>query len=195
MKRHFENLITRASRAVKHWWLLMCAGVLAIIAGICVFAFPVESYVTLGVLFGVLMLVTGAAQLIIASTSGNYLMMRGYVVVGGVLDLILGIFLCVYPGVSLFLLPVMMGLWLMYHSFMIISLGGDMDTFRISGSGMTIVGGVLLLLLSIFVLVDPFSVGVVTVLVVAGVGLILLGLLMCSLSLMLRNIKDASAEA
>lgn len=195
MKRHFENLAARAARAVKHWWLLMCAGVLAIIAGICVFAFPVESYVTLGVLFGVLMLVTGAAQLIIASTSGNYLMMRGYVVVGGVLDLILGIFLCVYPGVSLFLLPVMMGLWLMYHSFMIISLGGDMDTFRISGSGMTIVGGVLLLLLSIFVLVDPFSVGVVTVLVVAGVGLILLGLLMCSLSLMLRNIKDASEES
>jgi uncharacterized membrane protein HdeD (DUF308 family) len=173
----------------------MCAGVLAVIAGICVFAFPVESYVTLGVLFGVLMIVTGAVQLIIASTSGNYLMMRGYVVVGGVVDLILGIFLCVYPGVSLFLLPVMMGLWLMYHSFMIISLGGDMDTFRISGSGMTIVGGVLLLLLSIFVLVDPFSVGVVTVLIVAGAVLILLGLLMCSISVMLRNIKDVSAEA
>ena len=194
MKRHFENLTARASRAIRHWWLLMCVGILAIIAGICVFAFPVESYVTLGVLFGVLMLFTGAAQLIIASSSGNYLMMKGYIVVGGVLDLILGIFLCVYPGVSLFLLPVMMGLWLMYHSFMIISLGGDMDTFNISGSGMTIAGGVLLLLLSVFVLVDPFSVGVVTVLVVAGVGLILLGLLMCSISLTLRKINDV-AEA
>lgn len=69
-----------------------------------------------------------------------------------------------------------------------------MDTFNISGSGMTIAGGVLLLLLSVFVLVDPFSVGVVTVLVVAGVGLILLGLLMCSISLTLRKINDV-AEA
>ena len=173
----------------------MCVGVLAIIAGVCVFAFPVESYVTLGVLFGILMLATGAVQLIIASTSGNYLMMRGYVVVGGVLDLILGIFLCVYPGVSLFLLPIMMGLWLMYHSFMIIALSGDMDTFKISGSGLTMAGGILLLLLSIFVLVDPFSVGVVTVLVVAGIGLILLGVLMCSIAVVLRNIKDISEEA
>ena len=188
MKRHFENLIARAARAVRHWWLLMLAGILAIVAGICVFAFPIESYVTLSILFGVLMLLTGAIQLIVASTSGNYLMMRGYIIVGGVLDVILGVFLCVYPGISLFLLPIMMGLWLMYHSFIIISLGGDMSTFRISGSGMTIVGGILLLLLSVFVLVDPFSVGVVTVLTVAGAGLILLGVLLCSIAAVLKDL-------
>ena len=164
---------------------------LAIAAGICVFVFPVESYVTLSILFGILMLITGAVQLIIASTSGNYLMMRGYIIVGGVLDVILGIFLCVYPGISLFLLPIMMGLWLMYHSFMIISLGGDMSTFNIPGNGMMILGGILLLLLSIFVLVDPFSVGVVTVLAVAGIGLILLGILTCSVSIALKGLgKD-----
>ena len=188
MKRHFENLAARAARAIRHWWLLMLAGLLAIAAGICVFVFPVESYVTLSILFGILMLITGAVQLIIASTSGNYLMMRGYIIVGGVLDVILGIFLCVYPGISLFLLPIMMGFWLMYHSFMIIALGGDMSTFKIPGNGMMILGGVLLLLLSIFVLVDPFSVGVVTVLTVAGAGLILLGVLMCSTSVALKDV-------
>jgi len=188
MKRHFENLAARAARAIRHWWLLMLAGLLAIAAGICVFVFPVESYVTLSILFGILMLVTGAVQLVIASTSGNYLMMRGYIIVGGVLDVILGIFLCVYPGISLFLLPIMMGFWLMYHSFMIIALGGDMSTFKIPGNGMMILGGVLLLLLSIFVLVDPFSVGVVSVLTVAGAGLILLGVLMCSTSVALKDV-------
>ena len=193
MKRHFENLAARAARVIRHWWLLMLAGLLAIAAGICVFVFPVESYVTLSILFGILMLITGAVQLIIASTSGNYLMMRGYIIVGGVLDVILGIVLCVYPGISLFLLPIMMGFWLMYHSFMIIALGGDMSTFKIPGNGMMILGGVLLLLLSIFVLVDPFSIGVVTVLTVAGAGLILLGVLMCFISVALKDIgKDVS---
>ena len=66
-----------------------------------------------------------------------------------------------------------------------------MSTFKISGNGMMILGGILLLLLSIFVLVDPFSVGVVTVLTVAGVGLILLGVLMCAISVVLKEIgKD-----
>ena len=188
MKRHFENLTARASRAIRHWWLLLIAGLLCIAAGICVFVFPVESYVTLSILFGILMLLTGAAQLIIASTSGNYLMMRGYYIVGGVLDVIRGIFLCVYPGVSLMALPIIMGLWLMYNSFIIISLGGDMDTFRLSGGGMLIVLGILLLILSIFVLIDPFSVGIITVLTVAGIGLILLGIVFCAISVRLKDL-------
>ena len=53
--------------------------------------------------------------------------------------------------------------------------------------------GILLLILSIFVLVDPFSVGVATVLFVAGIGLILLGALFCSISVKLRDLhKDMS---
>jgi uncharacterized membrane protein HdeD (DUF308 family) len=191
MKRHFENLTARASRVIRHWWLMLIAGILCIVAGVCVFAFPIESYVTLSVLFGVLMLLTGAAQLIVASTSGNYLMMKGYFIVGGVLDVILGIFLCLYPGVSLVVLPIMMGLWLMYHSFIIISFGGDMDTFRLSGGGMLIVLGILLLMLSVFVLVDPFSVGIVTVLTVAGVGLLMLGLIFCAISAKLKDLHRA----
>lgn len=196
MKRHFENLVAKASRAVKHWWLMLIAGILCIAAGICVFVFPVESYVVLSILFGIVMLLTGVGQLIIASTSGNYLMMRGYFIVGGIMDLILGIFLCVYPGVTLVVLPFMMGLWLMYHSFVLIAFGGDMDTFKVSGSASMIILGILVLILSIFVLLNPFSAGVVTVLVVAGAGLLLLGITFCVLAAKLRDLKiDLAVEA
>lgn len=140
------------------------------------------------------MLLVGAGQLVIASTSGNYLMMKGYFIVGGILDLILGIFLCVYPGVTLVVLPFMMGLWLMYHSFMLISFGGDMDTFKISGSGSMVILGILILVLSIFVLLNPFSAGVVTVLVVAGAGLILLGITFCMVASKLKELKRELAE-
>ncbi len=188
MKRHFENLTSKVSRAVQHWWLLLIAGLLCVVLGIVVFVFPLESYVTLAILTGVVMLVVGAAQLIIASTSGNYLAMRGYMIVGGVIDLILGIFLCVYPGVTMVVLPIMMGIWMMYHSFMMIAFGGDLDTFRIDGGGTVIFGGVILLLLSILILVNPFAAGIAAVIVVAGVGLILFGLLLCWLSVKLKDI-------
>ena len=193
MKRHFENLTAKAARAIRHWWLMLIAGILCIAAGICVFVFPVESYLTISILFGVVMLLTGAGQLIIASTSGNYLMMKGYFIVGGILDLILGIFLCVYPGVTLVVIPFMMGLWLMYHSFMLISFGGDMETFRVSGSAFMIILGILILMLSVFVLLNPFSAGIVTVLTVAGVGLILLGVTFCVLAAKLRDLKKEFA--
>ena len=179
MKRHFENLTERAGRAVQHWWLMMLAGILCFALGIAVFVFPLQSYVTLSILAGILMLLVGAAQLIIASTSGNYLAMRGYMLVGGVIDLILGLLLCVYPGVTMALLPVMLGIWMMYHSFMMIAFGGDLETFRVKGSGWTILGGVLLLALSFVVLVNPFSAGIAAVIVLSGVGLIVFGILLC----------------
>lgn len=188
MKRHFENLTSKAGRAVRHWWLMMAAGILTVAAGIAVFVFPMESYVALSILIGILMLAVGAAQLIVALTSGNYLAMRGYMVVGGIIDVLLGLFLCVYPGVTFALLPVMLGIWMMYHSFMMISFGGDLETFNIGGSTSVVVGGILLLLLSIMVLANPLSAGVATVVVMAGLGLIVLGLLLCWLALKLKNI-------
>lgn len=190
MKRHFENLTAKVGRVIRHWWLLMIAGLLCIAAGVVIFVFPMDSYLTLSIIFGVLMLIVGAAQLIIASTSGNYLAMRGYIIVGGILDLLLGIFLCAYPAVTVVVLPIMLGIWLMYHSFMIIAFGGDMETFKLDGSVWVILGGILLLLLSFLVLVNPFSVGIATVVVFAGVGLILFGCLLCCESVLLRRLHE-----
>lgn len=188
MKRHFENLTNKVGRAVQHWWLMMLAGIVCVAMGIAVFVFPLQSYVVLSILTGVMMLVVGAAQLVVASTSGNYLAMRGYMIVGGVIDVLLGIFLCVYPGVTLALLPILLGIWLMYHSFMLISFGGDLETFRVKGSGWTVFGGVILLLLSITVLLNPFSAGIATVILVAGVGLLVMGVLICMASMIFRDI-------
>lgn len=188
MKRHFENLTKMASRAVMHWWLFLIAGVLCTLTGIAVFVFPLESYVTLSILFGVLMLVTGAAKLITASVSGNYFLMKGYVIIGGLLDLILGLFLCIYPGVTLMLLPIMMGFWMMYNSFMLFAFADDLGTLQVPGSGLITAGGILLLVLSIVVLVNPFGAGIATVVIIAGTGLVVFGFLLCSLSVKLKDI-------
>lgn len=168
----------------------MLAGVLCVAAGIAVFVFPLESYVALSICFGVLMLIVGAVQLIIASTSNNYLMMKGYVIVGGVLDLILGLFMCLYPGITLMLIPIMLGIWMMYHSFMIVAFGGDLDTFNVKGNGLVIAAGILLLLLSILILMNPFGVGVAAVVVMAGIGLLLFGIILCVMSLKLKDIHN-----
>ena len=188
MKRHFENLVDRATRAIKHWWLLLLAGILCMALGIVVFVFPLERYVTLSILFGVLLLLIGAAQLIISATSGNYLMMRGYLIVGGIIDLLIGIFLCINPGITLVALPIIMGISLMYNSFLVIAFGGDLDTFRISGGAWMTVGGILMLVLSILVLLNPLSFGIEMVVVLAGIGLLMFGIMLCSVAMRVKSI-------
>lgn len=188
MKRHFENLTAKAARAIRHWWLYMICGILCIAAAVAVFAFPMDSYMTLGVLFGVLMLITGIVQLAVGVASGNYFAMRGYVIAGGVLDLILGLLLCANPAVTLMLMPILLGIWMLYHSFMLMAFGGDLETFNVQGSGWTMAGGALLMIISVIVLLNPFSAGVTAVVVLTGIGLAVLGILLCILSMKMKDI-------
>ena len=186
----FDEILKSAGKVVRRWWLGLILGVLLVVAGIVVFCNPVESYMALSVMFGVLMLLSGLSELVVSLGSRNYFMMRGYSIVGGILDLMLGIFLCVYPQVTLVVLPVVIGIWLLYHSFMIIGFGGDLSAFRLPGSGWTIFGGVMMLVLGLLMVIMPLTVGVAALAFVTGCAMIVAGAVAIALSLKLRQLHD-----
>lgn len=186
----FDEILKSAGKVVRRWWLGLILGVLLVVAGIVVFCNPVESYMALSVMFGVLMLLSGLSELVVSLGSRNYFMMRGYSIVGGILDLLLGIFLCVYPQVTLVVLPVVIGIWLLYHSFMIIGFGGDLSAFRLPGSGWTIFGGVMMLVLGLLMVIMPLTVGVAALVFVTGCAMIVAGAVAIALSLKLRQLHD-----
>ena len=186
----FDEILKSAGKVVRRWWLGLILGVLLVVAGIVVFCNPVESYMALSLMFGVLMLLSGLSELVVSLGSRNYFMMRGYSIVGGILDLLLGIFLCVYPQVTLVVLPVVIGIWLLYHSFMIIGFGGDLSAFRLPGSGWTIFGGVMMLVLGLLMVIMPLTVGVAALAFVTGCAMIVAGAVAIALSLKLRQLHD-----
>ena len=186
----FDEILKSAGKVVRRWWLGLILGVLLVVAGIVVFCNPVDSYMALSVMFGVLMLLSGLSELVVSLGSRNYFMMRGYSIVGGILDLLLGIFLCVYPQVTLVVLPVVIGIWLLYHSFMIIGFGGDLSAFRLPGSGWTIFGGVMMLVLGLLMVIMPLTVGVAALVFVTGCAMIVAGAVAIALSLKLRQLHD-----
>ena len=190
MDNLFDKVTERAGKTIRHWWLFMTTGILAIIAGIVVFCNPLDSYLALSLMFGILMVVYGIAELVISSTSRNYFTSRGYSIVNGILNLLLGIFLCCWPRVTLVALPVILGVWTMFNSFTIIGLGSDMDSFRVKGAGWVIACGVILLLLSLGITLYPLTIGTVAVIVLTGTVLILFGALTIALSLRLRRIHE-----
>lgn len=186
----FNEIVGKAGKIVRRWWLGLVLGVLLVVAGIVVFCNPVESYMALSVMFGVLMLLSGITELAVALGSRNFFMMRGYSIVGAILDLLLGIFLCVYPQVTLVVLPVVIGIWLLWHSFMVIGFGGDLSTFRLPGSGWTIFGGVMMLILGLMMVIMPLTVGVAALAFVTGCAMIVAGAMAIALSLKLRQLHD-----
>lgn len=193
MSNFISQLSDRAARAIRCWWLFLLCGLLCIAAGFAVFCNPLESYMTLSLLFGVVMLVTGIVELTVAASSRNYFMMRGYNIVGGILDVIVGILLSAMPSVTAALLPVFLGIWIMYHSFMLIGLAGDLSSFNVPGAGWGVAGGVLLLILSVLIIFKPFF-GAAVVVILTGVALVVIGAIMIAGSLRLRRLHKCIQE-
>lgn len=190
MNTFFTQVSEKAGRVIRNWWILLIVGILSIIAGIVVFCRPVESYITLSLMFGVLMLITGTAELVTSLSSRNYFMMRGYNLVGAVLDILLGLFLCFKPEITLLVLPILLGIWALFHSFMLIGFGGDLSGLRVNGSGWIIFGGITLLLLSLMIILNPFSFGTAAVVILTGVVLILFGMALLGAAGKLRKLHS-----
>ena len=91
--------------AVKNWWLSLLVGLLYIIVAIYLMFAPLASYVALSILFSVSMFVSGLFEIAFALANKKGISSWGWYLAGGIIDLILGIFLMASPGLSMEVLP------------------------------------------------------------------------------------------
>lgn len=186
-------LVENSKRAIRHWWLLLLVGVLLLAVGVAIFFYPQQSYLGLAVLFGWLIFFSGVFETALAATSRHFITGRGWMLAGGVIEIILGLILISNVAISEVALPIVLGFWLLMRSFSTIGLGGDMTTLGIHGAGWTIFTGILLLLCSLWILLQPLVFGSTAVLVWVGVSLLFAGAGACSMAFQLRHahhVKD-----
>ena len=112
-----SNLIEDIKYNVKNWWLYVVSGVLFIATGIAIYAWPIASYVSLSIVFSILMLSNGFSQIVFASDNRNLLRGWGWILVSGIIDVALGTYLLLYPTVTMVTLPYFVGFWLIFRSF------------------------------------------------------------------------------
>lgn len=180
---NLTSLIEHSRQAIRYWWLLVIVGVALFAAGLLVFAFPAQSYLGMSLLFGWLMLLSGMLEVVLASTNRHFITGRGWMLAGGIIEIILGVILISHVALSAATLPVFLGFWLLLRAFATIGLGGDMRTLEIPGAGWTLFSGILLMICSLWILFRPLVVGSAAVIVWVGISLLFAGVGAMSLSL------------
>lgn len=190
----FNHLTSKASRVIKNWWLLLIAGILCVAGGIAAFCYPQDSYYTFSLTIGIVLLAVGITELAVALTSRNLFLTRGYNIAGGILDILLGIMLCSMPGITMVTLPIFLGICLIYHSFMIIGFGSDLAAFNVPGRSWCTLGGVLMLIVSIFMVLKPFDFGAPVIVALLGCALIVFGAVMIAMSIKLHKLHGFFQE-
>lgn len=190
----FDTLFEHSKRMVRYWWLMLLTGIALFVLGILIFVYPMQSYVGMALIFGWVILFSGVAQVVLSAANRHFITGRGWMLAGGIIEIVLGLILVFNTAFSAVSLPVFLGFWLLFRGFSAIGLGGDMQAMRVPGSGWTIASGVLLLLCALWMIFQPLVFGTTAVIVWVGVSLLFAGAAACSFAVQLRRAHECFKE-
>ncbi|HET9778857.1 MAG TPA: HdeD family acid-resistance protein [Propionibacteriaceae bacterium] len=173
------------SLAKKIWIFAIVRGVLAIIFGLIALFAPIATAIVLAIVVGVYAIVNGVFDIIeaIRHRGSSSMVLR---IVLGAISILFGILVLVWPGISLTILVILVGIWAIIIGILQIMASVRHRSVPNSGWVWGIVGGALSILFGILVLVWPGT-GLVSIIWIIGIWAIVWGITLVVLGVQLRN--------
>ena len=189
-----NELVGGLGYAVKNWWMSLLLGLLYIAVALCLLFAPVSSYVALSVIFSISILVSGILEIFFAVGNKKIINSWGWYLAGGIIDLLIGIYLVFYPLVSMELIPFIVAFWLMFRGFSATGYSMDLKRYGTRNWGWYMVFGILAILCSIGVIWQP-ALGAFTLVYMIAYALLIIGIFRVMLSFELKSLHKRNKEA
>jgi uncharacterized membrane protein HdeD (DUF308 family) len=182
------NVLSEIKDTIKYWWIYMLVGVLFILGSIYIFSNPAESYLSLSLFFAFMILVDGIGSVILSISSRKVMEGWGWQLASGILSTMIGLSLLVHPELSLAILPLFVGFWVLLKGSFLIGVSFDLKKVGTDGWGWTLFLGVMTVLFGLAMVMNPV-IGASMVLSFTAIGFLFIGLAILFISLKLRNFK------
>jgi uncharacterized membrane protein HdeD (DUF308 family) len=111
----------------------------------------------------------------------------GWMLTGGILEVLLGLLLCFYPGLSIGTLYLFVGFYIMFSGCGLIAASIDMQKFGIKKWGWILASGIISILFAFLVIANPLFGGAAVAFLV-GFAFIFAGVALVMFSFKLRNV-------
>jgi len=181
-------MTTLLESQIKHWWISLLLGILFVAMGIWVIMTPIASYLTLSIFFSAVIFTSGVFGVFFSIANKEHMKGWGWHLIGSILDLVIGTILLIYPSLSMVVLPFVVGFWFMFSGFATIGVSGEFKSMGWKQSGWGIAFGVLMILFSFLLIINPL-IGAVTVVYMTSMAFFTLGFFRIYLSFQLKKIN------
>ena len=188
MKTVFDGI----EHSVKNWWMSLILGILYIGVAICLMFAPLSSYVALSIVFSISMLISGILEILFA-ISNKHVSSWGWYLAGGIIDLIIGIYLVAYPMVSMEIIPFLIAFWLMFRGFSATGYSMDLKRYGTRDWGWYMAFGILAILCSIGIIWQPGA-GAFTLVYLIAYALLIIGIFRVMLGIELKSLHKKNKE-
>lgn len=182
----------RSERLVSYWWLSLIAGVVLIAIGFFVIVNPAASYLSFAVWFGVAVMFSGILTLVQSLSSFNRYIRRGWLILASIADIIIGIILVFNAVFSAFIMPILLGAWLLYRGVATLMQGIDLKSHSVRGSGWMIFYSAIVIIVGLAVLWMPGTLGVEAVILFVAIAFVSYGMSMITLGFRLLDVHRAA---
>ncbi|HLV39835.1 HdeD family acid-resistance protein [Xanthomarina sp.] len=157
------------------WWLQIALGIVFIAFGIWIALVPKESYPELSVFFAIAILITGAFEITRAIKNKNYSLNWKWYLFGGLADTIVGVILLANLELTMKLLPILLGAWIVLRGILYIILSLEVRKGSFSRWFVLLFFGILIISMGVLILVIP-EFGTHTIVYATSMAFILIGI-------------------
>ena len=187
------GILQQAKQSIKYWWLFVLLGAFLTFGGIYIMFTPLESYITISIFVSILIFFNGISDIVVAVSNREIIKGWGWFLTGGILELLLGIVLMRHPQITMNVLPLLVGFWLMFGAISSISTAFEIRSYKIKGWGWIMGLGVLLLLFSVLVFMNPIY-GSSMIVFFTAFAIISYGMSYIVIGMKLKQIKDLAGD-
>ncbi len=171
----------------KHWWQVAVRGLIALLFGIILLAWPGVSLFIFAILFGAFAFVDGIFTLVAAVNYKARAGQRTWLFVRGILGIIVGIITFFWPAITELALVLLIGAWALVAGIM--ELNFAFRAVRETGAKwLFAVSGILSIILGILLLVSPIA-AIIAVIWIIGAYAVIVGIVLIILGFRLRSSK------
>jgi uncharacterized membrane protein HdeD (DUF308 family) len=113
---------------------------------------------------------------------------RGWLILASIADIIIGIILIFNTLISAFVMPILLGAWLLYRGIAMLMQGIDLKSHSVRGSGWLIFYSAIVIIVALAVLWMPATLGVEAVILFVAIAFVSYGVSMVTLAFRLLDI-------
>lgn len=183
------TIVQKAAGSIKNWWLYLVIGILLALGSIYVFMTPLASFVSLALVFSMLMLFDGIGTIITSISNRDNIKGWGWHLAIGIIGTLIGIGLVSHPLITMAILPFYIGFWTLMKGSMLIGISFDMKSNDSDSWWMILILGILVAVIAMMMILNPFF-GASVIVYLAGMTLLMTGIALIILSFKLHHIKE-----
>jgi uncharacterized membrane protein HdeD (DUF308 family) len=171
----------------KHWWQIALRGLIALIFGILVLAWPGISLFILAIIFGAFVFVDGIFTLVAAVNYKAGTGRRTWLFIRGIAGIIVGLITFFWPAITELALVMLIAAWALVTGVMelVFAFRANQNT---AIRWMFAISGILSLILGFLLLARPI-IGALVIIWIIGAYAVLAGILLIILGFRLRSVK------